>query len=191
MSPWLVPLHCPRFPVWAWRKWPEGRGKRDLPAVLLQLQSTLLRGRVMKTYSNPCQKLARNIWLLTYNNKQELKVKSHITQAFGKRMCLCHQLLSGCKGTVYNSGTGSELSGKYTVAQCNYVWTWKVSIDSMYLYFHIQMHFSTLSPFRWLNGECTGWTSLATFFACVHADMNYYTNTLVSHTVSLLMGNCH
>lgn len=24
VSPWLVPLHCPCFPVWAWRKWPEG-----------------------------------------------------------------------------------------------------------------------------------------------------------------------
>lgn len=27
VSLWLVPLHCPHFPVWAWRKWPERWGK--------------------------------------------------------------------------------------------------------------------------------------------------------------------
>lgn len=83
------------------------RGKGNLPMMLLQLQATLLRGRVTKTYSNPCQRLARNIWHLTYNKKWELKVKSHTTQVFRKRICLCHQLLLGCKGTVYDSGMGS------------------------------------------------------------------------------------
>lgn len=191
MSPWLVPLHCPYFPVWAWRKWPEGWGEGELPSMLLWLQPMLLRGRVMKTYPNPCQRLTRNIWHLTYNNKQELKVKSHATQAFGKRICLCNQLLSGCKGTVCNSGTVSELSGKYSVAYCNCLWTWKATIGSVYLYFHTQMPFSTQLPFRWWNGECTAWTPLTTFFACVHVDTNYYTNTLVPHVVSLLVGNCH
>ena len=148
MSLWLGPLHCPHFPVWAWRKWPEGWGKGDLPVMILWLQPALLRERVMKTYSNPCQRLTRNIWHLTYNNKRELKVKSHTTQASGKRICLCHQLLLGCKVTVCNSGTGSELWAKYTVAECNYLWTWKATIASTYLYFHIQKTFSTILPFR-------------------------------------------
>jgi len=84
VHPWLVPLHCPRFPVWAWRKQPKGWGKGDLGGTSLLPQPMLLRGRVMKIYSKSCQRLARNIWHLTYNNKQELKVKSHTAQAFGK-----------------------------------------------------------------------------------------------------------
>lgn len=92
-----------------------GSGQRDGGrALLLWLQPTLLRGRVMKTYPNPCQRLARNIWHLTYNNKQKLKVKSHTAQAFGKRICLCHELLLDCKGVVWDSRTGSELSERYT-----------------------------------------------------------------------------
>lgn len=90
-----------------------GSGQRDggmgnLPMMLLQLQPTFLRGRVTKTYSNSCQMLARNIWHLTFYSNWELKVRSHTTQVFRKRICLCHQLLLDCKGTVYNRGMGYQ-----------------------------------------------------------------------------------